>query len=123
MAWLNYATAAIAVFFAGSWTLGVLVNPEFRLKSTVSGIVCWWALLWASYGAVFHILHLWWLFPAAMFMGALVMNAAMMDIRTLGRISTATVTFRTLVFTAIMGGMARIMTLGTLPTDPAFWRF
>lgn len=123
MEWLNYATAAVALFFAGSWTLGVFVNPEFRLKSTVAGLVSWWMLLLAVYGQTFHMLHLWWLFPASMFIGQMVMQAAMMDIRTLGRISTATVTFRTLIFTTLLAGIARAITLGAFPTDPIFWRF
>lgn len=123
MIWLSYATAAVAIFFAGSWTLGVLTNPEYRLKATVAGLVCWWVLLSASYGAAFHILHLWWLFPASMFLAQTVMQTDMMDIRSMGSASTAAITFRSLVFATIMGGIARIMTLGTLPTDPNFWRF
>jgi hypothetical protein len=62
----RYFTYAAALFFAGSWTFGVLTRPEFRLKSTVSAIVYWWLFILAAFLGWYSPFHLWWLMPATL---------------------------------------------------------
>lgn len=64
---IDYAVLAVALFFAGSWTLGVLIRPNLRLKATIVTIVLWWAEIGTAIFSAMDALHLLWLMPASLF--------------------------------------------------------
>jgi hypothetical protein len=39
---LWYVAWALALFFAASWAFGIIVRPDYSLKSTVATVIFWW---------------------------------------------------------------------------------
>ena len=73
MAYLHWAVLAIALFFAGSWTLAVAFRRDFRLKSTLVTMPFWWAFIACAFTGIINALHLLWLMPLALFVPSFVM--------------------------------------------------
>lgn len=69
-----YVVWAAALFFAVSWTLGIAVRPDFRLKSTIVTLVLWWAAIGLA-AVTFSAWHLLWLMPLAVFVPASIMQS------------------------------------------------
>lgn len=72
---MTYITWGVVLFFACSWTFGLIVRPDFRLKSTIVTLVYWWTtigLVALSSTSVFHLL---WLMPLALFVPMVIMHA------------------------------------------------
>ncbi len=62
-----YVLWAVVLFFAATWTLGVVTQPHMRLKSTVSTVILWWACIVLVALSMFSPWHLLWLMPLAVF--------------------------------------------------------
>jgi hypothetical protein len=70
---LWYLAWAVALFFAGSWAFGLVIRPDYRLKSTVATVLFWWieiATLFVSGVSVFHLL---WLMPISLLLPMFIM--------------------------------------------------
>ena len=65
---------AIALFFAASWTFGLIVRPDYRLKNTVVTVAYWWLEISIVYFAGLHPAHLLWLMPLALIVPKVVMT-------------------------------------------------
>ena len=61
-----YALWAIVLFFVGSWTLGLLLNPKMRMRSTVVTVVYWWISIGLATTSSFSPWHLLWLMPVSL---------------------------------------------------------
>ena len=70
---LHWAVGGLALFFAGSWTLGVAMRPNMRLKSTLVTIALWWALIAGTFAGAINAFHLLWLMPLALVVPSFVM--------------------------------------------------
>ena len=69
-----YVVWAAALFFAVSWTIGVAIRPDFRLKPTIVTLCLWWASI--SLAAFsYSPWHLLWLMPIAVFIPAAIMQS------------------------------------------------
>ena len=65
--WLVFG---IAFFFAGSWTFGLSIRPDMRLKSTVVTVILWWPLIASAFLELFPSFALLWLMPLALLIPA-----------------------------------------------------
>lgn len=61
-----YVLWAAVLFFAGSWTLGLLMNPRMRLKSTIVTVLYWWICIGFAATSQFSPWHLLWLMPLSL---------------------------------------------------------
>ena len=71
----RYAVWAVALFFAATWTFGLVVNPKSRLKATVAAIAIWWLLIAATALSSLSALHLVWLMPVSLLACGIVQQA------------------------------------------------
>ena len=65
----------IAIFFAASWLFGLIVRPDYRMKSTVVTVAYWWLEIAIVYFAGLHPAHLLWLMPLALIVPAVTMTS------------------------------------------------
>jgi len=72
---LTYVAWGAAFFFAGSWTFGLLVRPDYRLKSTVASLLLWWLEIGLALLGFYSPLHLFWLMPISLFLPNAYMQA------------------------------------------------
>lgn len=75
MGWIEGVVWALAVFFAATWTLGLLAQPRFRVASTVAGVACWWGYMGVAALGWLNPLHLAWLMPGVMLVSQVLMQA------------------------------------------------
>jgi hypothetical protein len=62
----EWITWGVALFFAGSWTFGMLASPEFRLKANVAAVLFWWGSIAFVLLTGASVFHLWWLMPMSL---------------------------------------------------------
>lgn len=60
---LEYVIWALAGFFTISWTIGLILNPQFRLKPTVISVIYWNLYFWSFMLMGFTPFQLIWLMP------------------------------------------------------------
>lgn len=101
MGWVLGSVWVLAVFFAATWTLGLVTQPRFRWASTVAGVICWWGYLAAAALGWLNPLHLLWLMPVILLLAQIFMRAELEA--TLG---TKGVFPKTVVAALVMGGVA-----------------
>lgn len=58
-----YVLWTIVFFFSVSWTLGLIINPSMRVKSTIATIIYWWISIGLALESTFNPWHLLWLMP------------------------------------------------------------
>src|SRR5262245_3537688 len=75
----SYVVWGAAFFFAGSWTFGLAVRPDFRLKSTIASLIFWWLEIALAIFGLFSHFHLLWLMPLSILLPGAVMQT---EIRT-----------------------------------------
>ena len=63
MAILKYITWGVALFFAGTWTIGLFHRPDFRLKSNIVTVLFWWIEIGLVVLGFYSVLHLFWIMP------------------------------------------------------------
>jgi hypothetical protein len=99
---LTYITWGAVLFFAVTWTAGLLLRPDFRLKSTVATIILWW--LWIALAAcrVISVFHLVWLMPLSLLVPTGVMAE---EIGTKGSCSVVSITMKSLFLWPIVRGV------------------
>jgi hypothetical protein len=99
MAAFAYITWGAALFFAVTWTAGLMLRPDFRLKSTIATITLWW--LWIALAAlrVISVFHLLWLMPLSLLVPTGVMVE---EIGTKGKASVVSITLKSLVLWPIV---------------------
>ncbi len=68
-----------ALFFAGSWTFGLLVRPDYRLKSTVVTVAYWWVAIAIVFLAELHPAQLLWLMPLVLVIPAQIMQQLLLS--------------------------------------------
>ncbi len=57
MEYVEYVLWGLSLFFAGSWTFGLLIRPSYRLKNTVVTVVYWWVAIALVYLGELSPLH------------------------------------------------------------------
>lgn len=75
MQWFEYVIWAAAIFFAGSWTLGLVLSPRNRTGGNILTVVLWWIAMVATFIGEFSSMHLLWAFPAALLVPLLLLGA------------------------------------------------
>ncbi|MCF7545307.1 hypothetical protein [Pseudomonas petrae] len=71
---MHIAVWVVVLFFAVSWTVGMLVSPQHRMKSTIAALAHWWisiAVIGATGISVYHLL---WMMPLALMLCMVAMN-------------------------------------------------
>jgi len=71
---MEYFVWGLAMFFAASWTFGLIMRPDFRLKSTIVTIAYWWLIIGLAILASISVYHLFWLMPVALLVPMLLMQ-------------------------------------------------
>jgi hypothetical protein len=64
---LKYIAWGLALFFAATWTIGILHKPEFRHKSFIVTILFWWLGIGLAMLGFYNVLYLFWLMPLSIF--------------------------------------------------------
>jgi hypothetical protein len=72
--WTVYIVWIAALFFAGSWTFGLIYSPRDRIGSTIVTVILWWVAIALAASGVFSAWHLLWLFPASLLAPALLLS-------------------------------------------------
>ena len=72
---MAYLAWAVVLFFAGSWTFGLIVRPDLRLKSTIVTLIYWWAAIGLVAFTSISVYHLLWLMPLALIVPLVLMHA------------------------------------------------
>lgn len=72
---MKWITWAVVLFFALSWTFGVIRHQQFRLKATVVSMVFWWIEIFIAMAGGFVVFHLLWLMPVSLIVPMQVGNA------------------------------------------------
>lgn len=65
---LKYIAWGLAFFFAGTWAIGILHKPEFRLKSNIVTVLFWWIEIGLAGLGFYSVLHLFWIMPLSLVM-------------------------------------------------------
>ena len=60
-------TWGVVLYFAITWTLGVVRHEQYRLKSTVASIALWWIDIILVFFGSFTVYHLSWVMPLTLF--------------------------------------------------------
>lgn len=63
---MSYIVWGLVLFFAGSWTFGFIIRPDFRLKSTMVTLIYWWTFIGLVFLLDLSVYHLLWLMPLAL---------------------------------------------------------
>ena len=71
---MSYIVWGLVLFFAGSWTFGLIVRPDFRLKPTVVTLIYWWGFIGLVFLSDISVYHLLWLMPLSLFIPAVLMQ-------------------------------------------------
>ncbi len=71
---MSYIVWGLVLFFAGSWTFGLVVRPDFRLKSTIVTLIYWWAFIGLVFLSDLSVYHLLWLMPLALIIPGVLMQ-------------------------------------------------
>jgi hypothetical protein len=74
MAVLEYAVWGLAGFFSITWGLGLVLSKRNRMSSNIMTVLIWWGALGAALADGFYVLHLLWIFPAALLLPALLLG-------------------------------------------------
>lgn len=72
-----YALWVVVFFFSASWTLGLVINPSMRIKSTIVTIVYWWSSIGFALASLFSPWHLLWVMPLALIVPTILMQVEM----------------------------------------------
>lgn len=79
---MELAAWVVVLFFAISWSAGVIINPPFRVKATIAALIHWWVLI--GIVALFRVsvFHLLWLMPLVLILCTVVMQIELQKLRT-----------------------------------------
>ena len=69
-----YIVWGLVLFFAGSWTFGLVARPDFRLKSTIVTLIYWWGFIGLVFLSGLSVYHLLWLMPLALIIPGVLMQ-------------------------------------------------
>ncbi|KPY89754.1 Unknown protein sequence [Pseudomonas syringae pv. spinaceae] len=72
-----YAGWAVVLFFAIGWAFGLIVNPQFRLKTTVVTVMHWWIAIGAALVFGIKVWHLFWVMPLIL-VASMIIGTAML---------------------------------------------
>lgn len=72
-----YLVWAAALFFAFTWTIGLVSNPAMRLKSNIVAVTYWWISISLCLFGAFSAWQLIWLMPVALGLSAIAMQIEM----------------------------------------------
>jgi hypothetical protein len=72
---MAYVAWGLVIFFAASWTFGLIVRPDFRLKSTMVTLIYWWPTIGLIALSSISVYHLFWLMPLALIIPMVLMQA------------------------------------------------
>lgn len=64
---MSAAALWVAIFFAASWTIGLIVSTRNRLPSNIVTVGLWWLQITLAFVGGYGYLHLLWLMPLALF--------------------------------------------------------
>ena len=78
---MTYVIWIVALFFSISWSLGLFVQPNLRLKSTIVTLVYWWLIIGIVFLLEFSVYHLIWLMPLALFVPLIFMQTKVLSQR------------------------------------------
>lgn len=76
------AAWGVVLFFAISWSVGVIINPQFRVKATLAALMHWWVLIGITLISGVSVFHLLWLMPIAIVICTAVMMVELRRVRT-----------------------------------------
>lgn len=71
--WAEYATWAVALFFAATWTFGLVMSPRNRNGSNILTVMLWWVAIALAFAGSFSVFHLLWVFPVSLILPALLL--------------------------------------------------
>jgi hypothetical protein len=69
-----YIAWGLILFFAGSWAFGLILRPDFRVKSTIAALIYWWIFIGLVILSDLNVYHLLWLMPLTLFTTMFVMT-------------------------------------------------
>ena len=72
---MPYVAWGVVLFFAISWTIGLLFRPETRFLSTVAAVIHWWIMIGVTAFSATKVWHLFWLMPLALIVCMVAMGA------------------------------------------------
>lgn len=78
---MRYVAWAVVLFFAVSWTFGLLVAPQHRVKSTVVALIHWWISIAVVVLTGLSVYHLLWLMPLALVVSMVALNMELRKLR------------------------------------------
>ncbi|WP_460135944.1 hypothetical protein [Pseudomonas sp. S1_E04] len=78
---MRYAAWTVVLFFAVSWTFGLLVAPQHRVKSTVVALTHWWISIAIVVFIGLSVYHLFWLMPLALVVSMVALNIELRKFR------------------------------------------
>ena len=99
---LKIIVYVIGLYFAGSWTLGIWGNPQYRLKGTVVGIIFWWVEILLAFTGVISVLHLIWLMPLTLGCSTRLMHS---ELQITGQATFGRILITTALFVSIFIGL------------------
>jgi hypothetical protein len=71
---LGHVAWALSLVFAASWTFGLIIRPDYRLKSTVATVLFWWTRIATVFISELPVFHLLWLMPLSLLIPAIIMS-------------------------------------------------
>ncbi|WP_348739163.1 hypothetical protein [Pseudomonas rhodesiae] len=78
---MRYVAWAVILFFAVSWTFGLLVAPQHRVKSTVVALIHWWISIAVVVFTGLSVYHLFWLMPLTLVVSMVALNMELRKFR------------------------------------------
>lgn len=79
---MELAAWVVVLFFAVSWSAGVIINPPFRVKATIAALMHWWVLIITVALTGVSVFHLLWLMPLIIILCTAVMQIELRNLRT-----------------------------------------
>ena len=79
---MELAAWAVVLFFAISWSAGVIINPQFRVKATIAALMHWWVLIIIIALSGVSVFHLLWLMPLVIILCTIVMQIELQKLQT-----------------------------------------
>ncbi|NUT81780.1 hypothetical protein [Pseudomonas brassicacearum] len=78
---MELAAWVVVLFFAVSWSAGVIINPPFRVKATIAALMHWWVLIITVALTGVSVFHLLWLMPLVIILCTIVMQIELQKLR------------------------------------------
>ncbi len=78
---MHYVAWAVILFFAVSWTFGLVVAPQHRVKSTVVALAHWWISIAVVVLTGLSVYHLLWILPLTLVVSMVALNMELRKFR------------------------------------------